>query len=303
MDKKITEWLSKTGYPLELYAQKIALSKGYHSEKSTIYADVESGSPREIDLVVCKHDSSERKYSYDVQWIFECKKSDKPLIVLSESETKTSRFNLFLGHEQISNGHPNEGIFVYEALRKLDSTSSTSCIGEFSEYVYSGYSIVQAFSNTDERIYKGVMGLAKAYEDHRSEYHKFINTCVKERYYDKGEQIPLLLIMPVLLVDSPLYYAFLSNSGETEVEETDWASLTVRLPWDNGKMGNERKCNIQIVRKEKLSDFFEAIELFHKYICDNDVLSPVMKYFEIFGSISNSRFKHVYKFLDKLIEK
>lgn len=266
----------KTGYPLELLVQKVALSKGYFCEKSPIYSDIESGVAREVDLAAYKHGIATDEYFYDIQLLFECKKSEKPLLVLCNSNSLKERYEHYWGHEVVSDDGPHVGFFGYSHLHTLTREERILRIGRFSERVYCGYSVVPAFSTSDENIYKGIMGLAKANEHYRKQYYEFYKEVRSEEQAYMVDANPFQLLIPVLIVDAPLYYVYLADDGETNIEETNWASLLIRLPWVLNTSDEERMCNIQLVRKEALNEFLDAVEAFHIYISRPEIVSPAL---------------------------
>lgn len=269
----IKDWLSKTGYPLEMFVHKTVLSKSYLCEKSPIYSDAELGVAREIDLAAFHHGMCTDEYSYSIQLIFECKKSEKPLLVLSEFSSLAERYENFFGDDSISNDGPAAGFLGYSNLKNLSHEQRLESIGRFSEIIYSGYSVIPTFSKSDENIYKGIMGLASATEAYRNKYYEFFQSIRNEKTFHMTDRNPFQLLMPILVVDAKLYNAYLTDAGETNIEETDWASISIRLPWMLGKDGDERLCNIQIVRKDALGSFLDAVGQLHKYISKPEIVS------------------------------
>lgn len=276
MHEDIKSWLSKTGYPLELAVQKLASAKGYLCEKSTIYTDIESGVAREVDLTAYSHGMQTDEYSYDIQYLFECKKSEKPLLVLCETNSKRERYEHYFGHEVVTDGGSYANSLAYFHLHDLTHDARIEKIGKFAEEVYSGYSIVPAFSKSDENIYKGIMGLAKANDHYRKEYYECFRMARSDPQSHMVDANPFQLLIPVLVVDAPLYTVYLTDSGSEAIGETDWASLLVRLPWVLGKPDEERRCNIQVVRKDALESFLDSVEQLHGYISQPKIVSTAV---------------------------
>ena len=97
--RKIMGWLQKSGYPLELFTYQILTKRGFRSVKSPIFEDLDSSQPREIDLHANISSASEN-YSFSLELIVECKKSDKPLVILCTETESVQRFMQTLGSRE-----------------------------------------------------------------------------------------------------------------------------------------------------------------------------------------------------------
>lgn len=267
---KIKEWLSKSGYPLELYTQKVFSSKKYFCEKSALYLDNDLSASREIDLIAVRrynpHESD--RYSYGLKFIIECKKSEKPLLVLCEAEKYENRFNYFFGNEV----HFGLNRFVnfsgcYD-LFMSDKHEQKNDLGMFFDKQHLGYSVVQAFSKTDENIYKGIMGLAKANQFYRREHIELLRHERVKPHFDQDINF-FMLFVPVLVVDAPIYNVYLDESGQEQIVETNWSSLDVKMQYGcNQELEQPMTYNIQIVNKNYLDVFVEEVEKIHKLVSD-----------------------------------
>src|SRR5688500_18200731 len=89
---KVMEWLSTTGFPLEMSAASAFLEAGFEVTQSHMYEDAQSDKAREIDVFA-------RDPDYlgivDIAFIIECKSSSKPWVVLLPTEGQV-RFNRLL---------------------------------------------------------------------------------------------------------------------------------------------------------------------------------------------------------------
>lgn len=274
MEAKIKEWLEKTGYPLELYVHEKLVKRKYICEKSSLYSDIESGTKREIDLAAYLHGPSYDTHSYSLQLLIECKKSEKPLIVLSE-HAKKNRYEILFGGEPLSETFMCLP-FAYFNLTELDEEKAKDKIGGFSDEVPIGYSIVPGFSKSDENIYKGLMGLAKADEYYRSKYIEFMSYVRKDTSITHlSDYNPFQLQVPVLVVDSPLFCASLDEAGELQVTKTDWACMNLRVPWNLDE--SERTCPIQVVQKESFLKVIKELEKLLEYISRPEVVEPAIR--------------------------
>jgi hypothetical protein len=77
LQKKVTEWLDRQGYPLEMYTAKCCRGAGWIAHQSWYYFDEESEQQRETDvfgrtkpIMVTK-----KKREFELSFTFECKQS------------------------------------------------------------------------------------------------------------------------------------------------------------------------------------------------------------------------------------
>ena len=296
MEVKIREWLEKTGYPLELYVHEQLVKRKFLCEKSSLYSDIESGAKREIDLAAYLHGPSYETHSYSLQLLVECKKSEKPLIVLSE-DAKKKRFEILFGSEPLSETFMCLA-FAYFNFVELDEESQKEKIGAFCDKVPVGYSIVPAFSKSDENIYKGLMGLAKADEYYRNRQIEFMKTVREDASVNHlVDNNPFQLQVPILVVDSPLFCASVDKSGELQVTSTDWACLNLRLPWNLDE--SERMCPIQIVQKESFLKVIEDFEQLLEYLSLPEVVGPAIRNI----TSKSTRKKKIFAFILRLFRR
>ena len=267
MKDKIKLWFEKTGYPLELFVHKVAHEKGYLCEKSPFYTDPETEISREIDLIAYKHGNLSDKYSFEINLIIECKKAEKPLIILCEGG-KTERYVSLLGIETISQPYVNSGLaFLY--LSELSREDRKREIGGFSDQVLNGYSIVSGFEKSDQNVYKGIKSIAKAHDFFKESYLK---TVALSKEDNNRESEWLRLQIPIVVIDAPLFTANLDDKGELNIEETLWSSLTIRRSWVIDEFGTDGECNIQIVSKDYFPKFIEHVEKLHQSISKEEAV-------------------------------
>lgn len=273
MEQKISGWLIKTGYPLELFVYEQLAKRKYLCEKSSLYPDVRSGVSREIDVTAYLHGSEYDTHSYSLQLLIECKKSEKPLLVLAEKKTKT-RFDQLLekGNESL---HGLALSLAYAHFHQQTPEVQKSNFGHWAEQVPIGYSIIPAFQNSDENIFKGVMGLASANEYYLKQQADFLKSVRSWEQNNLVDNNPFQLQIPILVVDSPLFTVSISDDGKLDIHETDWACLNIRLPWSLENV--DRTCAIQVIRKDKFPQAVDAIEQLLHHVSQQDVVKHAIK--------------------------
>lgn len=273
MKQQISDWLIKTGYPLELFVYEQLAKRKYLCEKSSLYPDIKSGVLREIDVTAYLHGPDYDTHSYSLQLLIECKKSEKPLLVLAEKGTK-ARLDQLLekGNESL---HGLALSLAYVHFHNLAPEAQNTNLGPWAEQVPIGYSIVPAFQNSDENIYKGVMGLASANEYYLKQQADFLKSSRSWENDNLVDNNPFQLQIPILVVDSPLFSVSINDDGNLNIHETDWATLNVRLPWS---LENEdRICSIQVVRKDSFPRAIDALEQLLSYVSKEDVVKYAIK--------------------------
>lgn len=273
MKQQISDWLIKTGYPLELFIYEQLAKRKYLCEKSSLYPDIKSGVSREIDVTAYLHGPDYDTHSYSLQLLIECKKSEKPLLVLAEKETK-ARFDQLLGKGNESL-HGLALSLAYAHFHNLTPEAQKTNLGPWAEQVPIGYSIVPAFQNSDENIYKGVMGLASANEYYLKQQADFLKSNRSWEHDNLVDNNPFQLQIPILVVDSPLFFVSINGDGNLDIHETDWATLNVRLPCS--VENEDRTCGIQVVRKDKFPQAIDAFEQLLSYVSKEEVVKYAIK--------------------------
>lgn len=256
LSSKVAAWLSSSGYPLEMYAHQKLAQNGFHCEKSPLYTDVETNVEREIDVFAeGGFGKPSDHHSFVINLLVECKKSKHPLVVLSTAgEISNSRKEIFDAHvwpEKLKNAS-----ILAAAGHELDVYSDDDAL-PLSTVVRSGYSMVQALKDSDEVVHKALFGLAKAEHYFEAQFEDLFEASLKNK-----ESVHLLigLFVSVLLVDAPLFNAYLQN-GEVKVEQTNRASVTMNLPWIS-RPQSERRANIQVVTRDSFGEFLDEVAAF-----------------------------------------
>jgi hypothetical protein len=265
MKDKIKVWLEKSGYPLELYVNKIFKSRRYTTDSSCLYEDIDTDITREIDAVATRETKGSVDYSVCMEVIVECKKSTKPFLILINDSIPRERYNHFFSDKFVSDKTFQPGFTEGKAFLYLCQYAEQlkQKIGGFAECSNAGYSIVQAFVESDTNVYKGLIGLMKAKEHFDKKHIEFNNKYPDESFdYSKFS-------VPVLVVDGPLLEAQLDDAGELNITEIDWGTVTINKPWVSD---SEDSVNIQVVKKECFDGFLNDLEKLHDFISSEEVV-------------------------------
>jgi hypothetical protein len=271
VEEKIHEWLRKEGYPLELYAYKLLREAGFVCEKSALYEDVESHDKREIDVFAEYTVTSEVGPHFNLTLLVECKKSEKPLLILCEDGQKHAIHREIYG-ARVYPSQLNNSLILAALGRKKMTILDGPTSSPTDELVCSGYSMLQAFRHSDDTFHRNLFGLAKAEyyfeNNHERLFQSMIHsTDLEEAFVD--------LIVPILLVDSPLFNVYLDD-GEIAIEGASWGSVTLNLPW-YVDTGSERQSNIQVVTKERFSDCVQKLKRLAEWLHDPELILECIK--------------------------
>lgn len=259
--EKLLEWASKTGYPAELYGASVLTASGFTIYNSYLYKDHEHQVHRELDLFASyfwQKESDKADYpGLIIYLLIECKKSDKPFILLSNNNNKPDYY-------LIGGNTTSEDLIALPVVKypmRLFLPPKTS----------SGFKLIQSFSTSDEVIHKATSTLIKSYEDWTRDNNSIIDLHVKDNMHT--------LAMPVLLIDAPLYEMKL-EAGELALHELDSCILKQKTHLLGYK---EDEFAIPVVTKSKFQAFLKSVieigDVFYTNIC-NDPESQINSFAE-----------------------
>jgi|TARA_B110000971_G_scaffold157380_1_gene160719 hypothetical protein len=223
--QKVLEWLNKTGFPLEMETASAFRAAGFEIRQSYSYPDPQSDKGREIDVLAIDPDL---RGVIEISFIFECKSSKKPWVVLT-SEDALANYNRLFAFAVTS-----------EAARK-SLASRLPKFGALDPYIarpsQGGYGFRQAFSENNDSAYAAAIGVIKA--------------CAGVARDRQESSIPCLAFaFPVIVVDSPLFECSLKNNGYLEIKEVEESEFlfSTHIPDHVGTC-------IRVIKKGQLKDF------------------------------------------------
>ena len=266
MIKNIEDWLEKSGYPLELYANKILREKGFQCSKSDLFVDPDTKSSREIDTIAVYWDSDVEGFTVELKLILECKKSEKPLVALNTSDYKKSLFyktfsRLFgTSFQEIS-------LECLNYLRGRDEKKVCDEIGVCGQVKEVNYSIVQAFKNSDIQIYQGLMSLVKAKHYHSSDFEELFKT-IQSNSSSQDDKNLYEVILPILVIDAPLFVARLNSEGKMDVFDSMYEIVDVRR---SSSIEDDVSDSVYIVHKDFLDEFITDVLKMYNLIVSEQI--------------------------------
>jgi hypothetical protein len=259
MEQKIQNWLEKSGYPLELYVAAQLQKRGYLCSKSDLYADINTNQPREIDVVGYHHGFDGGSYAICRKIVFECKKSDKPILALCANKEAKPKFEYQLFHGDPED-LPSPNGMACSNLLEMQESERTNAAGGFASNCPSAYSLVSAFSASDTQLFSGLMGLVTASTYHRRLHKQLFDENHSDFSLHIQDRNIFEFHVACLVVDAPLYNVTLSDSGEPTLEKSNWSVGMIQLPWKFNPHDSGGRYCVHVVTKEHLPPFLDATE-------------------------------------------
>jgi len=238
LEGKISDWLKTQGYPLEMKVASALREKEFFVSQSAYYADPETNTSREIDIIATKGDDIG---FLEVALVIECKTSlDKPWVLFTSER-----------HEEGRNKYFTFAILSEMARKKLVERSwanralkEDTPLNWFNKPPRTAFGVTAAFSSGEDPAYKAVVGALKASIDW-------------SRSKDEISSRTLQFVFPVVVFEGRLFESFLDANGQTITQEVEEGFIT------NHRSINGAYCSsVHIVIAKKLQDFCtEAFEL------------------------------------------
>jgi hypothetical protein len=220
--EQVLAWLEKTGFPLEMIAARAFREVGFEVQQSTTYIDSATDKSREIDVLA---NDPDLMGFVDLSVVVECKSSAKPWVVLMANDALAG-YNRLRVFAVMSD--PARIALTRGMIDDLKVASMLHAGGRC------GYALRQAFSKEDDPAYAAAMGLISA----------CVGIIPKESF---GGWPVVKVVIPVLIVDAPLFECELQPDGNlllTEVEMSEFL-FSAHVP-------QHVMCLVRVARKSKL---------------------------------------------------
>ena len=201
MEKKLIEWLKKTGYPFELWTESVLAKNGFASVNSSLYLDEEDKKYREIDLISSRtFGNNENNISLTISIIIECKKSEKPFILLSNKDKEKTKIEIA---EYYGLDNPMSRILLNNPNKSINLPQKSSF----------GFKLTQGFVKGDETCHKAINALIKSYNDFIKNEEELLDSFIESNHHT--------LTFPLLLIDSPLFDLKVDESDEIQLSKVN----------------------------------------------------------------------------------
>jgi len=205
---KVARWLGAHGYPLEMRTADVLASSGLSVHPAWYYEDVDTGQQRETDVMAVARSKS----GLTIRLAVECKATpDKPWVLFvhkaSDIHPKAMAAQRFVS--------PTKSPFwkyVFETpeLRELPLLQA---------HGRPGYSLIKVSfgsSTNEDPSYSALMSCLKA----AAGIHEWVRRAHRQ---DDGNAPSLVL--PVLVLDAPLFACRLGEDDQVQLEQIDRATL------------------------------------------------------------------------------
>jgi len=231
LNEKVADWIDGQGYPLELkVAEAVRASNGWW-DHGRVYTDLESGKVREIDVMAVFRTTDERRGA-TLQLIIECKHTrDKPWVIFTTDDHVLSAqgYVSALPHTER----------VRARLRQASEMSETQRVSALAAPEREGFRLVKAMTPAQDTAYQAtgtLVGAGRSLAAHMS-----------------AASDAEIVFVPVLVIDGPLFEAFLAPGAERlTVQPASTATLVQ-------PMGNGDRMPIKVVTFEALTDYLAEV--------------------------------------------
>jgi len=222
---KIREWLKEHGYPLEMEIARAMKLANFGVVQSEYVEDADTGVLRETDVIAYEQAQSETCRVISAVTV-ECKSGKKKPWVLF---TCNDNYLASLSVSRRATSEKGKSI-----LRVLSSRTEIQTLLPFALPRRTAYGVTIAMrDNNNDPAYSALNSVAKA----------ALGIVKRLSNVEHGNIIPIAF--PILLIEAPMYEAYLGIEGELTIEPVDMGFLI----WKNPVV--DRHTLIHIYRKER----------------------------------------------------
>lgn len=251
--QKVAGWLGQQGYPLEMRTLQALLANGISTQPSWYYTDVESGQQRETDLLVSVRSTAEGRdpASVSLHAAIECKSGDKPWVVLTSSQS-----SLGVTSRRAQRFHTFDRHVFSELARDADLVAPL-----LDGYRPQGYAFVRALgSSNHDPVHGAILAAVKAVAG----VQYWLRQASELTEYAPTRS----LILPIVVVDAPLFSGALDSAGELAITEVQSATVlwryqlspkhpvssivTIVTPEHLGRLADDMKLTVDGLREAML---------------------------------------------------
>ncbi|SFJ99046.1 hypothetical protein [Methylophaga sulfidovorans] len=205
---KLSTWLDKNGYPLEMLVASIARKHTQLSiRQGWYYIDSESGDSREIDIVCTAADGYG---SAEINFVIECKATKGPWVIFSSEDALASYHKLasFALFSEKAYDAVIEQVFP-RAMDIPEEYLDSKSIPWLHKTGMIGYSMAQALGGNKDVPYNASISCVKAAT-------WLINNSL---WSDNTQNRPFAISFPIIVTSSPLFECTLDENGKTILSE------------------------------------------------------------------------------------
>jgi hypothetical protein len=267
LENKISDWLKKHGYPLEMNVAYALQNAGYYVIPSASYKDPDTGTLREIDLTAQRHCGIDKPVLFQVACTIECKLSpDKPWILFMP-HSHEDRFVPFDTLASIITAEFLDEIYENPDLENVRSKIENLKLLQ-PEHV--AYGIVRAFTNQKDIDipYNAALSALKA-----AVYR--INLFDDET---NRKSIPprCTIVFPAVVTDARLFQCYLNRNEQLEINEISYGQMELKVGAQNTVYAPLISIVNRMAVTQFVADLNEAAETLIQTALENmDMLSKI----------------------------
>lgn len=270
---KVREWMLQQGYPMEMRVAQQFRRERFSTVQSAYYVDAETRELRETDVLASLAFSLASSVLLLVHVVVECKhvQREKPWVGLSASNQNVEDFQVF--PRLASTG----GLLL---LNLIESKDGVRALPLFQMPKTVAYGLVEAFSKSRESwgSQKGAGKRTQSRKDKPDPAYSAIRQVLssarsRTSWFSKdlaGDLTIVEIVLPLVVIDGPLFEAELSENGQLDIHPRDSLLLALNTFGVGGKLGESVPVTfINIIKEAGTSSFAADVRTSLKWIRDN----------------------------------
>jgi hypothetical protein len=254
LEENILEDLKKTGYPTEIVSAAVMEFHGWAVLHNPSYLDDTEHRSREFDIRAYRtiwQTVGDRKYSFGIYLMTECKKSDKPWVFFTTPEHHTRDDRL---------GRIIKCLFGGNQLF-TDNSNPQSLIPDLELRSFHHYFKPGRLARTFHQPLKG-----KSESDHSQMIYSAIMSSIKATLFmlrEHGESSWVQIFYPVVVFSGPLFEAQVDSNKSIQLTPSEYLQLSFHYIG-----ADEHEFRVDIVHEDYLDRFLTLVEDEHQALAE-----------------------------------
>lgn len=246
LESKVSAWLDREGYPLELRTARAFERQGWDVTISDYYKDGRTDEYREIDVVAQLIRSSDPWGSvFRVFFTVECKRSvEKPWLAF----TSLNATPPFEGFSVVERPVSPAG---FAALGGVSLDAEIQQMRLFRLEHRPAYGLTQAFTKGADQTFMALLAATNAAANKAELYSE-------PELPTRGRPGQVTIAFPIVVVDAPLLECYLDDEGDLQVSEIEVATLTWRRPYTTRRYAWPRT-HVHVVQAQHMESFVAEV--------------------------------------------
>ncbi len=261
LEKKVVEWLNSQGYPLEMHTAKCCRDAGLTTQPSYYYFDGESGKQRETDVYGYTREmrATKKGRNFQLSFAFECKQSRaKPWVAFTHTHMNQDDISLHRATTVVQRICPK---YTEDWWLQLATKAIALEIYPLENINPIAHSLVRVSfdKSREDAAFAALMSVAKAATD-------IADTLGQgSKNLSRKVQLAFTIVIPVLVLDAPLFSCHLDDEDEVSLSPIDRCTLH----WSNQVSSESPGITIiEVVTKQSLPNFLNDMNTALEQISD-----------------------------------